>query len=400
MVKPNPEYTGDVKHIRLVGYVHQAKPVILGTKECTSLDSVKFVLPNRGKQEYLGARIELTTDSTTTITMDWRAIYFPKGKALDYQGNPKTVQSKDFEAYWNKTRQILATIPMNEELIPVPEKDSATGKCYKVKLQSWNNIPIYGWYMVPKDVDPFPMSEPKTTKRYPAIQVMPGWGGEAGPYDRTADGYVSLGLNPRAHGPSKEFFVTEPTPHHLWNIENSETYYYRAAYMDCLRGIDFLCSRPEVDTTLIGAWGSSQGGAFTVAVCALDHRIKCGTAMVPYISNFNDFGQLATVGSGSQFYAMMTAKATATQVQKTLSYIDAANLAPWIQCPFQVCIAMEDRVCPPIGGIVIKNRIGKNIPTRLIRDPLADHEVTETFTKANIEWMDRYLKGPGLIPSH
>ncbi|HRS00800.1 MAG TPA: acetylxylan esterase, partial [Candidatus Sumerlaeia bacterium] len=30
--------------------------------------------------------------------------------------------------------------------------------------------------------------------------------------------------------------------------------------MDCVRGVDFLASRPEVDVKKIGAEGGSQGG--------------------------------------------------------------------------------------------------------------------------------------------
>ena len=46
-----------------------------------------------------------------------------------------------------------------------------------------------------------------------------------------------------------------------YQIEDREKYYYRGAYMDCLRGVDFLCSRPEVDEARLGMWSRSQGGA-------------------------------------------------------------------------------------------------------------------------------------------
>jgi len=40
------------------------------------------------------------------------------------------------------------------------------------------------------------------------------------------------------------------------------------------RGIDYLCSRPEVDTSRIGCTGSSGGGAQATYLAAFDERVK------------------------------------------------------------------------------------------------------------------------------
>jgi cephalosporin-C deacetylase-like acetyl esterase len=53
---------------------------------------------------------------------------------------------------------------------------------------------------------------------------------------------------------------------------------YTPAGVECwngVRGIDYLCSRPEVDPERIGVTGISGGGAATFWVAAADERVKC-----------------------------------------------------------------------------------------------------------------------------
>jgi dienelactone hydrolase len=43
---------------------------------------------------------------------------------------------------------------------------------------------------------------------------------------------------------------------------------------NCIRALDYLCTRPEVDTNRFGATGRSGGGAYSWWIAALDERIK------------------------------------------------------------------------------------------------------------------------------
>ena len=52
-------------------------------------------------------------------------------------------------------------------------------------------------------------------------------------------------------------------------LDSKETYGYRGIISDCVRGVDFLRSRPEIDPERIFACGSSQGGGLTLITSAL-----------------------------------------------------------------------------------------------------------------------------------
>lgn len=392
LLTPNPEKAKDFDGtVRLVAYALEGyEEIPLATHEVDIVLEKRFYLPSRDREDILGVRVEkVDQDGRIEPIAAWRALYRPGRGVLDYTGSNELQRPSDFSDYWGRTLKELAAIPMEPEIASVSDRTTATGKLYRVKLNSYGNIPIVCWYYVPLDVE---IGNPAPDrKQYPAIQIMPGWGAEEPPLDRTAEGYITLSVNPRAHGPSKEFFTT-PIPHHLWNIDAPETYYYRAAYMDCMRGIDFLISRPEVDARHIGVEGGSQGGAFTLAMAALDPRVAAAAANVPYLSNFPDFTRLATNGSGTTFGQLMLDPEKGERVRHTLALIDIANLAPWIQCPTLVCVGSQDRVCPPLNGIVAINRLPEGIPRKLVMDPAADHEVTPLMREANRDWFAKYLK--------
>jgi len=382
----HPEDTS--RRIKITAFAVDTPEAILGTQEVQANAPLHFTCPNRGKGENLGIRVEEIKDGKSSLLIEWHAKYVSGKSLMNYKGNPQLKRPADFKSYWNRSKKELAAVPMNAQIIPWSKADTENAKVYKVLLNSFGGMTIACWYTVPKDVDP--LNPSATQKKYPAIQVMPGHGAEEPPMDRVKEGFIVLSMNPRGHGPSNEFFKL-PEAHHLWNIEDSDNYYYRAAYMDCVRGIDFLSSRPEVDSKHIGAEGGSQGGALTIALCSLDSRVKEGTANVPYLSNFWDFGVLSSIGSGMAFIEKMKDPIIGNKVQKTLSYIDVSNLAGWVKCPLEVTVGLQDRVCPPLNGIVVINQLQDGVIRKLVFDPAADHEITPLMRQENMDWHKTFL---------
>jgi len=390
-VKPI-EGKGDFKgEISIQFYVWEDREIVLKTETIPPEREFKMELPTRGKREILGVKVEAVEKGTNEKTPlgEWRAMYFPEGRSRDYKGSNALRIPEDFEEYWNEAYEKLSLVPMDPQIEAVPERDTETGRLFKVTLNSFWNLPIVCWYYVPKEIDP--RNKETVRKKYPAIQIMPGWGAEEPPSDRTAEGYITLSVNPKSHGPSKDYFKT-PIAHHLWNIDIPGDYYYRAAFMDCRRGIDFLFSRPEVDKGRIGVQGGSQGGTFSLAMGSLDKRVACIAANVPYLVSFPDFSALSTLGSGPIFMERTRHPGSGERVRETLGYIDIAHHAPRIGIPTLVCVGRQDPVCPPLCGVVAVNLIRDDVPKRLFIDGDAEHENSAVMMKEHEKWFEKYLK--------
>src|SRR5690606_12845416 len=65
-------------------------------------------------------------------------------------------------------------------------------------------------------------------------------------------------------------------------LGRSPAYYF---IWDGMRAIDYVCSRPDVDTTRIGITGRSGGGTQTAYIAAFDSRIKAA-APECYITSY------------------------------------------------------------------------------------------------------------------
>lgn len=289
----------------------------------------------------------------------------------------------DFQHYWDRARHELAAVDPQFKVIPQPKYDTETKRMYLIEMRSLGNVLIRGWYSVPKKPG-----------KYPAILQVQGYSSNQVPeYVYAGDDFVALALNIRGHGNSKDN-VNPGFPGYMqYSITDKETYIYRGAYMDCVRAVDFLCSRTnEIDTSKIVVQGGSQGGALTYATAALDSRIKMAAPEIPFLSDFEDYFKVA-VWPGNEFKELVQQHPEISweTVYNTLSYIDIKNLAPWIKCPVLMGIGLRDAVCPPHINMAAYNQL--TVPKTYFAYPEAGHWVEQPFHTYKMEW---YKKGLGL----
>ncbi len=358
------------------------------TRQTVMNEPVKIELPGVPNIPVVGVTIRLQDMNGPWAELEYRTLR-PGIKLIDWKGAPDWEEPADFDAYWNRAKAELRAAPRNLKITELPEQATATGRLYRVEMTSLGGIRIAGWYFAPKDAN---VLSGRPAKRYPAIQIMPGYGAEQIPADRTAEGYITLALNPRGHGPSGQFWPLPPY-HIRYHREDPESYYYRGAYMDCLAGIDFLMNRPEVDSKRVAVEGGSQGGALALAMAALDHRLAACCANVPFLSDFKT--SVLTSVTGNQMYLrdeFYSEGETGAKARKTVSYVDARFHSRRIQCPTLIGVGEMDRMCAAPGGVSDYNNIPDSVTKRLLIMPGREHETPPEYRRAADDWYKKWLK--------
>lgn len=287
----------------------------------------------------------------------------------------------DFSDYWQRAKKELAAVEPQFKMIKKDSLCTAVNDIYLVEMRSLGNILIRGWYSVP--VKP---------GVYPAILHVQGYSTNMQPaWIYQGPDFVSFGLNIRGHGNSTDN-VNAGFPGYLLNqLPDKEMYIYRGAYMDCIRVMDFLVSRPEVDKSSIVVMGGSQGGALSFATAALDNeRIRLCVPQVPFLSDFRDYFKIAAWPTGEyEKWVADHPKVGWEKVYQTLSYIDIKNLAPWIKAPVFMSIGLVDETCPPHINFAAYNNM--NAPKQYHVYPEAGHSLPPEDYELRLKWIREQL---------
>lgn len=253
----------------------------------------------------------------------------------------------DFDTFWQQSLAELKQIAPNFKMVLLKDKSNDKKDVYHVSMHSLGDVIIEGYYAVPKD----------KSRKYPVVITFLGYGGSSAPLNPDNwSGYCEFVLSTRGQG-----IQLENNKYGDWltsGLESKESYYYRGAFMDLIRGLDFLSSRGEIDKEKIFAEGGSQGGAFTLAACALDNRIKAAAPYMPFLSDFSDYFRIAPWPRDVfATYLKNNSDKDWEYVYDLLSYFDMKNLAEKIKCPIIMGIGLQDNVCPPHINFAIYNQI-------------------------------------------
>ncbi len=306
----------------------------------------------------------------------------------------------DFWSFWDTWKARLETIDMQAELTELPAYSTARRKVYEVKLLSAPDepggtpVPIWGYY-----------AEPVAAGSYPALihyQGTDDGGGVPVPLqgDENAE-WCELVLSTRGQMLSRvKLWDTEQyVDYHGddgfygYAFGDRERHYYRAAYLDCLRAVDFILSREKVDTRNIFATGASQGGTFTYVAAALSGKLK---AIAPAITGHADFKhtKLIVAWPTNVFADKQAALGWSDDEIDTFNaYFDTKNFASRITCPTITNFSLQDTTDAPHLNIAPYNLLihVDAADKAYLVNPFLGHATGSGWTDAYMAFFRKYI---------
>ena len=241
----------------------------------------------------------------------------------------------DFWSFWERGLRELAEVDPEYKLTLSTELSGRLRNVYVVEMKSWGGETIRGYWAVPK-----------AAGKYPVVVTYMGYASRVwAPSGNKGGDRAEFILSIRGQGLN--------TPYNTYGewmcygLDNKEHYYYRGAYLDTVRAIDFVASRPEVDTRCILIEGGSQGGALTLVAASLDRRVVGAAPYVPFLSDFRDYFEIVDWPASKYFAEAERLSISRDAMYDVLTYFDIKNLAEHITCPVLMGFGLQDVICPP-----------------------------------------------------
>lgn len=303
-------------------------------------------------------------------------------KKLNVGYEPEKISSPidakdDFKAFWDNNLKELAKVAPDYKLTLQPEYSKIDYDVYLVEIKSFDNELISGYY-----------AKPKREGKHPVIVEYMGYGSSPYPPNQWWDGFAYFVLSIRGQA------LNQPTNRFgtwiTYGLDNKDDYYYRGAFLDVVRALDFVTSRPEINADKIAVRGGSQGGALSFAAAALDKRVKAAAPNIPFLSDYPDYFKIAHWPKNDfDTYMKDHPEVKWEDVYSLLTYFDIKNLAQWIECPLIMGIGVQDEVCPPHINFAAYNQVRSE--KRWMAFPDFGHSVGKEYNDAAMAFFKEKL---------
>jgi cephalosporin-C deacetylase len=296
----------------------------------------------------------------------------------------------DFDTFWKGTIAELKKVPPQYKIMEQKDLSTKDKKVYLVEMRSYGNVLIRGWMVIPT-----------FGHRFPVHYRVPGYGVEMHP-NMDADDFIAFDLNVRGSGNSQDQIKLNTDIYSTTGLEDRDRYIYRGAYMDCIRGFEFLYSHHDIgiDTARIYVEGGSQGGALGIMTAALEPRVRALSVQVPLYSDIRDTYDISATYTNQVFpfkmfrnYKKSHPGYTWDEFYKVFDYYDPQNFAPLVKCPVLMGIGLLDLYCPPRSSMAMFNHIGAE-KKEYVTVANTTHEVNFNYFMFQNNWLREQLRIP------
>ncbi len=225
----------------------------------------------------------------------------------------------NFDGYWQDVLDELSAIPSAPEVEEIPLRSTDFATAYGVRLTSIGPYRLYAYLSVPRGDGPFPARY--YLPRYGSVVDLVPQG--------TANGqrreHVTFAICVRGQRLADQPYAAAFPGLLTDGIDDPAAYIYRGIVADCVRGLEYLASRPDVDSTRIAAIGNDL--AFTSAALSPHgtHLVCTPALMYATLDRARRTGAypLEEINDYLRLHPGRT-----DAVQRTLSYYDLRWFAP------------------------------------------------------------------------
>ncbi len=308
-------------------------------------------------------------------------------------------KQSDFEQFWKNTKTELAAIAPAYKLTEITSKSTDRRKVYLLEYYSLKDVgdtaAIARAYY----------AEPTGEGTYPCVIHYQGYdGGTDAPWCMGGNDnpdFAELILSTRGQ------VINNRPPYtnlygdwFVYGFDSKDHYYYRGAYMDAVRAIEFVAGRDKVDANNIFAEGASQGGALTIAAAALtDIKFRAIAPSIPFMGDFPDYFQLASWPYYPANQKRQDLGMTDEQMYQMLSYFDTKNLATMIKCPVYQSVGLQDETCPPHTNMAPYNNLPASVEKKIVYNALLGHTTAGTWWNSFFQFFKDHMVAPDNIES-
>ena len=286
----------------------------------------------------------------------------------------------DFDEYWTSEKARLEReIPLDARKEFVARLSSETQDVYLVSFATFGAKRVYGFLRVPR-----PLKKPLPL----VMQVTDAGCGAIEPWINDDDA-VSLTMNVYTFKPgedyqeqerlcrefnerlSKEFGFKRTAYCGVIGIGVSrEKYHYHDVMLGINRAVDWAATLPEVDSSRMYYFGSSQGGGFGLFLNCLNSHFSRALIVVPAITGHYGHRQGRADGWPKLVASQPSAEAKAN-AERYAAYFDGVNFAARIRHSIRFIVGFRDQTCPapcvysaynvcPSSDKAIINAVGSN----------------------------------------
>jgi cephalosporin-C deacetylase len=282
-------------------------------------------------------------------------IAFDGGAGADIDALRAEPEPADFDAFWERQKAKLATVPVRAERVEAASPDPAL-RMFAVTVDCPGPRPVTGYLSMPAGASP--------ANTFPAQVFFQGYGMNAPAPDRVSQPLPrdAIRFEINAHGVDlgrddyryyNDFFMALFSNGYPYGFDpeqnrDPETAYFAAMALRVLRALEYVRTLPEWNRKDLVALGGSQGGLQAMWAAGLDPRVTEAYPDIPWCCDL----------------AGVTANRMASPWRipyvPGIDYFDPVHHARRVRCPVHIPRAgLGDYTCPPSGIAILYNNLAR-----------------------------------------